>query len=45
MLKRFGDGLSCKAIADLVGWSVNSVYVALSRVRSSLGKCIEAELR
>jgi RNA polymerase sigma-70 factor (ECF subfamily) len=45
LLKRFGEGVSCGAIADLLGWSVNSVYVALSRVRSSLGKCIEAELR
>jgi RNA polymerase sigma-70 factor (ECF subfamily) len=44
LLKRFGEGVSCKAIAGLLGWSVNSVYVALSRVRNSLGKCIEAEL-
>ncbi|MBN1673007.1 MAG: sigma-70 family RNA polymerase sigma factor [Kiritimatiellae bacterium] len=44
VLKRYGEGLSCSQIAKAVGWTVNAVYVALSRIRKSLEKCIRTEL-
>ena len=44
LLKRYGEGLSCKAVADALNWSVNAVYVALSRVRDALGECIRKRL-
>ena len=44
LMKRYGDGLSCRAIADVLGWNVNSVYVALTRVRNALEKCIRLQL-
>jgi RNA polymerase sigma-70 factor (ECF subfamily) len=44
ILGRFGRGLSCGDVAERVGWSAESVYVALSRVRRSLEDCVRARL-
>jgi RNA polymerase sigma-70 factor (ECF subfamily) len=44
LLKRYGDGLSCGKIAEFLNWTVNAVYVALSRVRDSLEECIKKRL-
>lgn len=43
-LERFGKGLSCAEIARAMGWSVNSVYVALSRLKVALEKCVDLQL-
>lgn len=45
VLKRYGEGLSCKVIAASINWTVEAVYVALSRLRSSLEQCIKSKLR
>jgi len=44
LLKRYGEGLSCKEAARAVNWTLNAVYVGLSRIRSFLEKCIRTEL-
>lgn len=44
VLERYGQGLSCRAIAEKIAWTLQSVYVALSRVRKSLEKCIRARI-
>jgi RNA polymerase sigma-70 factor, ECF subfamily len=44
VLGRFGEGLTCQAVAQNVGWSANSVYVALSRIRRSLEECVKTQL-
>jgi RNA polymerase sigma-70 factor, ECF subfamily len=44
VLKRYGEGLSCQEVAKAINWTLNAVYVALSRIRDSLGKCINSEL-
>jgi RNA polymerase sigma-70 factor, ECF subfamily len=44
VISRFGEGLSCQTVAENVGWSPNSVYVALSRIKRSLEECVKAEL-
>ncbi len=44
LLKRYGEGLSCKAVAESIGWTVNAVYVALSRIRDALEKCVKSGL-
>jgi DNA-directed RNA polymerase specialized sigma24 family protein len=43
-LNRFGEGLSCPEIAQTLGWTVNSVYVAISRLKDSLEKCVESQI-
>jgi RNA polymerase sigma-70 factor (ECF subfamily) len=45
VLKRYGEGLSCQEVAQAVHWTVNAVYVALSRIRDALERCIGSELR
>ncbi len=37
---RYGRGLSCREIARKKGWPVNSLYVALSRLRARLRECV-----
>ena len=44
VIGRFGEGLSCQAVAQNVGWTPNSVYVALSRIKRSLEECVKAAL-
>jgi RNA polymerase sigma-70 factor (ECF subfamily) len=44
LLNRFGKGLSCPEIAQTLGWTVNSVYVAISRLKDSLEKCVESQI-
>jgi RNA polymerase sigma-70 factor (ECF subfamily) len=42
---RYGDGLSCGAVAERVGRTVNAVYQTLSRLHRSLKGCVETRLR
>jgi len=40
LAQRYEDGMKPEKIAEDAGWGANSVYVALSRARSSLRQCI-----
>lgn len=40
---RYQEDHTPAEIADRIGWSANAVYVALSRSRSMLRKCLESE--
>ena len=42
--QRYQHGKSNTAIAEELGWKVDSVKVALSRVRKLLGQCVERKL-
>ena len=44
ILGRFGKGLSCQEVAKNVGWTPESVYVALSRLKSALEECVQGQL-
>lgn len=44
IIGRFGEGLSCQAVAENVGWTPGSVYVALSRIKKSLEECVKGQL-
>src|SRR5262245_51523680 len=44
ILSRFGKGLSCQEVARNVGWTPESVYVALSRLKTSLEECVQGQL-
>ena len=44
ILGRFGQGLSCQEVAKNVGWTPESVYVALSRLKSALEECVQGQL-
>lgn len=44
VIGRFGEGLSCQAVAQNLGWTPGSVYVALSRIKRSLEECVKAAL-
>ncbi|MGC6467518.1 MAG: sigma-70 family RNA polymerase sigma factor [Akkermansiaceae bacterium] len=41
---RYDGGLKPERIAEKSGWKANSVYVTLSRARSSLRQCIERKV-
>ena len=41
---QYQEGLKPGLIAELIGWESNAVYVALSRARTSLRKCIRRQL-
>jgi RNA polymerase sigma-70 factor (ECF subfamily) len=41
---RYGEGVSGRMLAEAVGQSLNTVYVALSRIHRSLGECIRRRL-
>lgn len=42
---QYEERLKPGVIADKIGWRANAVYVALSRARSMLRKCVERQLR
>lgn len=42
---RYSRGRTAGEIAQTLGWSIESVYVILSRTRSALQKCIHAQLQ
>ena len=42
---RYKDGLKPSKIAERIGWTVEAVYVALSRTRTSLKNCIQKQLK
>ena len=42
---RYANGQNASEVARTLGWSIDSVYVVLSRARQLLQKCIVAELR
>tara|TARA_R110002096_G_scaffold169222_6_gene340776 strand:- start:3720 stop:4241 length:522 start_codon:yes stop_codon:yes gene_type:complete len=42
---QYREGLKPGVIAERIGWEANAVYVALSRARASLRKCIERQLK
>ena len=44
LLKRYGEGLSCAGVAEALRWSVESVYVALSRLRGALADCVQTRM-
>jgi RNA polymerase sigma-70 factor (ECF subfamily) len=44
VLRRYGEGLPPRRIAGLLRLSRNAVYVALSRVRAFLERCVRARL-
>jgi RNA polymerase sigma-70 factor (ECF subfamily) len=41
---RYAEGVSGRRLAEVVGRSLNTVYVALSRIHRSLGDCIRQRL-
>lgn len=43
--RRYRSCMSLEAIASTIGWTVNSLKVALSRTRKSLLECIRAKAR
>jgi RNA polymerase sigma-70 factor, ECF subfamily len=44
VVKRYGEGLAPRAIAEFLHWTAESVYVALSRLRVTLEKCIKEQM-
>ena len=42
---RYANGQNSSEVARTLGWSIDSVYVVLSRARQLLQKCIVSELR
>ncbi|MFT5466545.1 MAG: RNA polymerase sigma-70 factor (ECF subfamily) [Verrucomicrobiales bacterium] len=42
---QYQDELKPAVIAERLGWEPNAIYVALSRARSSLRKCIEKQVK
>lgn len=40
---RYGEGLPGTKVAELVGMSLNTLYVALSRIHRALAECVRAE--
>ena len=41
---RYAEGVSGERLAEVVDRSLNTVYVALSRIHRSLGDCIKQRL-
>lgn len=44
MHHRYQHGLQPQEVAELIGWTANSVRVALCRARAALRKCVEHKL-